>query len=81
MSKSYILQFEKKSVGGMVFAQTCVLYTAVYSVKYLNDQMKIVLSQNHLAKLSLRVIVNNLNEAIFLRSNDGSLSYCNNPAI
>ena len=32
-------------------------------------------------KLSLRVIVNHLNEALFLRTNDGQLGFCNNLAI
>ena len=29
------------------------------------------------AKVSLRVIMNHLNEALFLRTEDGKLSYCN----
>ena len=40
-----------------------------------------ILSQLQIAKLSMRVIVNHLNEAIFLKSEDGRLSFCNDLGI
>ena len=54
-----------------------VQYIVVLIVNYLDDQIKLVLSQLQIAKLSMRVIVNHLNEALFLRTEDGRLSYCN----
>ena len=33
-----------------------------------------------MAKLSLRILLNHLNEALFMRADDGRLSYCNNLA-
>lgn len=41
------------------------------------DQNKLIMNQLQVARLSMRVIMNNLNEAIFLRTEDGKLSYCN----
>ena len=33
------------------------------------------------AKISLRVIMNHLNEAVFLRTDEGKLTYCNDHAV
>ena len=34
-----------------------------------------------MAKMSISVVFNHLNEAIFLKSEDGKLSYCNGLAV
>lgn len=47
---------------------------------YLMGNNTIALNQLQMAKLSLRVLLNHLNEALFLRADDGRLSYCNNLA-
>lgn len=40
-----------------------------------------ILNQLQVARLTLRVMMNHLNEAIFLLTDDGRLSYCNNLGI
>lgn len=43
-----------------------------------NDMM---LNQLYVAKQTFRVVVNHLNQALFLQNDDGQLSYCNQLAL
>ena len=52
-------------------------YLASVTIIYIIDKNSMIMNQLQVAKLSLRVIMNHLNEALFLRSDDGRLSYCN----
>ena len=65
----------------LLFSYYCVQYAAVISIIYLNDKIKVILCQLQVTKLSLRVIVNHLNQALFLRTEDGKLSYSNDIGI
>lgn len=52
-------------------------YIVSLTVVYLTDQNKLIMSQLQVARLSLRVIMNHLDEALFLRTDDGKLGYSN----
>lgn len=64
------------TTSGLVFQ-----VIAVISVNYLADKIKLAMSQLIMAKMSMRSLVNHLNEAIFLRIEGTSLSFCNELAI
>lgn len=58
----------------MIISQYICTFTIVYLIK----KNTLNLNQLQMAKLSLRILLNHLNEALFMRSDDGRLSYCNN---
>ena len=65
----------------MAATQLIIMYTAIVLVIYLRNQNKVNLNKIQVAKISLRVIMNHLNEAVFLRTDEGKLSYCNDHAV
>lgn len=54
-----------------------IQYAVVCTISYYRIQSHRSMSQLSVAKLSLKVILNHLNEAIILRSEDGTIGYCN----
>ena len=69
-----------KKIGPVIYCtilQLIIHYIASMTIIFLMNQNKLILSQLQVAKLSMRVLVNHLNEAIFLKCEDGKLSYCN----
>lgn len=56
-------------------------YIAVTAYVYINNLVKLGLGQLQVAKVSMRMLINHLNEALFLRTDDGKLSYCNDLGI
>lgn len=53
------------------------MYVIALTVIRMMNQNKLSVTQMQVAKLSMRVIINHLNEALFLKSEDGHLSYAN----
>lgn len=61
----------------LTFSSLVVQYGVFTIISYMFSKIYLMINQLELARLSLRVIVNHLNEAIFLRSEDGSLCFSN----
>lgn len=57
-----------------------VVYFLACSITYLRNKNKILLTQVQISKLTMRVLINHLDDAIFLKSDQGQLSYCNDQA-
>ena len=52
-------------------------YVLVMLLRYILGKFYKVISQQMLTKLSLKVIVNHLNQAIIIRSDTGRIVFCN----
>ena len=76
-SYRYVVDRKLAYVFFLTFCTLMVQFGALLVISYMFSKIYLMINQLELAKLSLRVIVNHLNEAIFLRSEDGSLSFSN----
>ena len=80
-SLSYVLQNKLYPICVGAISMTSLQCVAWVSVTYLNDKIKLILCQLQVAKFSMRAIVNHLNEALIVRTEDGQLSYSNDLGI
>lgn len=61
----------------LVFWQLIVQYVPIIHINYHRKVQQGQINQLSVAKLSLKVIMNNLNQAVILRTEDGKIGYCN----
>lgn len=74
---SFVYQKKLGMVLMITFFQMFVLYAGCTVIMYFRSQLNRSVAGLQVAKLSLKVIMNNLNSALILRSEDGTIGYCN----
>lgn len=65
----------------IVILHLIIQYIASYLIIYFRTQLNRLVGQLDVAKMSLSVIINKVNQAIILRTQDGSLGYSNENGI
>jgi len=73
----YIYENKKASVIRVTLIHQFIQYVVLFVVSYFEAKIHLSLGQLAVAKESLRVTVNNLNEAIIIRTQEGIIGYCN----
>lgn len=53
-------------------------YIAVCTILFQRTKVQASINQLSIAKINLKVMINHLNEALILRTEDGRVGYCNN---
>lgn len=79
----YELVYDQK-LGALIYSSiinSIVQYIIVVVAYYLKSKLHMSMSQAAIAKESLKVIVNRLNEAIFIKTSNGTIGYCNDTGI
>lgn len=76
-SFQYVFENELSKVIVLACLYMMISYAASISVIYLNNKTDLILNQLQVARLTLRVVMNHLNEAIFLLTDEGMLCYSN----
>ena len=76
-SYKYIWKNEKIQVLKMTMLHMFGTYTVFMVILYKQTKLYNTMSKFSIAKESLKVIINQLNEAIILKNADGTLGFCN----
>lgn len=73
----FVLENKLRQTIQLTIQNHVIIYIISLTVICMMNQNKLILTQMQVAKLSMRVIINQLNEAIFVKSEDGHLCYSN----
>ena len=74
---SYVWENQMRNVLKMAMLFVLCQYCCYFMILYYRTQLHKSIGQLQLAKESLRVIVNELNEGIILRTEEGNFGFCN----
>ena len=76
----YVIKNQMGLIITMTWQQLLAVYFLGFCITYMKNKNKMLLTQVQISKLSMKVLINSLDDAIFLKSDDGQLCYCNDLA-